>query len=204
MYFYTKSTAAILTSIIASANAQSYLSDVSLPEPEVHSIMSMNQLNNLDTKIWTLEEFQQLSSREELDCVATTEFDPALWDCQEVDPRNIRLDEFDCWLENDFSNFDCEDDRRDEWVCDEELQADANLSELLPDVSENNRESGSSSRENSGSSPSSYSTTTTASSSSEMTNTSGNSTIPSAAQPSVHLSSTISFAAISAFAILLI
>lgn len=202
-----------MTSTIASANAQSYLSDVSLPEPEVHSIISMNQVSNLDTKIWTLEEFQQLSSREELDCVATTEFDPALWDCQEVDPRNIRLDEFDCWLENDFSNFDCEDDRRDEWVCDEELQADANLSELLPDVSENNRESGSSSRENSGSSsrensggdssPSSYSTTT-ASSSIEMNNTSGNSTIHSAAQPSVHSSSTIFFAAITAFAVSMI
>jgi hypothetical protein len=216
MYLNTKSAIVFIASIVASKSQ--FLSDVSLPEPEVHSFMGMSQVNNLDTKIWTLDEFQQLSSRDELDCVATTEFDPALWDCRETDPRDIRLDEFDCWLEDDFSNFDCEEDRRDEWVCDEELQPDANLSELLTDVNEGGS-SGSSGREGSSdregssgregsSNGESRQRESNSSSSSEMKGNSErsgeHSSIESGAYPSSgHFSSTL-FAAFSAYAILMV
>jgi hypothetical protein len=220
MYLNTKSAIVFIASIVASKSQ--FLSDVSLPEPEVHSFMGMSQVNNLDTKIWTLDEFQQLSSRDELDCVATTEFDPALWDCRETDPRDIRLDEFDCWLEDDFSNFDCEEDRRDEWVCDEELQPDANLSELLLTDGNEGRSSGSSggeggsngeSRQRESNTPSSSEMKGNSERSGEHSTPSGegkgegkgeHSSIESGAYPSSGYFSSTLFAAFSAYAILMI
>jgi hypothetical protein len=57
---------------------------------------------------------------EELDCEETIEFDPAFWDCQEVDISQINRNEFDCWEETNFDqDFDCVEDDGD-FICDED------------------------------------------------------------------------------------
>lgn len=57
----------------------------------------------------------------QFDCEEVLEFDPALWDCQLVDVAQVNLNDFDCFEETDFSNFDCVDDD-EEWICESEQQ----------------------------------------------------------------------------------
>ncbi|KAJ3341190.1 hypothetical protein HDU91_000746 [Kappamyces sp. JEL0680] len=58
-------------------------------------------------QFYSLQDFNSLSNQEELDCEETAEFDPRLWDCQEVSASNINFNDFDCREETDFSQFDC-------------------------------------------------------------------------------------------------
>lgn len=68
---------------------------------------------------------------EELDCEVTTAFDPNLWECFEIDVRELAVEPLTCWVETDFSAFDCQEDKEDEWVCEEELQPSTSLGELM-------------------------------------------------------------------------
>ncbi|KAJ2995573.1 hypothetical protein HDV02_000632 [Globomyces sp. JEL0801] len=59
------------------------------------------------------------SVSENLECEEVLDFDPRIWDCREVQISEINMNEFDCFEETDFTDFDCSEDEGD-FICDEE------------------------------------------------------------------------------------
>ena len=56
---------------------------------------------------------------EELECEEVIVFPPDQWDCEQVSSLNeVDLNEFECWEETDYSDFDCEEDPSD-WDCED-------------------------------------------------------------------------------------